>query len=112
MPALTPPASPPGLFFFPFFPFLPLPWFSATDIFLNILTTTGLVERYLTDYVGEAYDVGSINVRLGAPAYPYDTLVFTGEVSAIDGDEVHVSVVGAVTLGAHVTAHVLLWRRR
>ncbi len=86
--------------------------YGSQDIFLNILTTTGLVERYLTDYVGEAYDVGSINVRLGAPAYPYDTLVFTGEVSAIDGDEVHVSVVGAVSLGAHVTALVLLRRRR
>ena len=48
---------------------------------MNILTSTGLVERYVTDWAGPDTDVTGIAIRLGAPAYPYDTLTFTGEVS-------------------------------
>ncbi len=76
--------------------------YGSQDIFLNILTTTGLVQRYVTDSLGEV-DLAGIALRLGAPAYPGDELVFTG---TRDGDTV--SVVGAVSLGDHVTATVTL----
>jgi len=85
--------------------------YGSQDIFLNILTTTGLVQRYVTDALrasGEDIDLAGIALRLGAPAYPGDELVFTG---TREGDTV--SVVGAVTLGNqargdHVTATVTL----
>ena len=44
------------------------------DIFLNILTTTGLVQRYVTELAltkyGPAARVAACELRLGAPAYP------------------------------------------
>ena len=80
--------------------------YGSKDIFLNILTTTGLVERYVTDVLGEEYDVTGISVRLGAPAYPYDTLTFSGDVVGATETTMEIKVVGQVSLGAHVTATV------
>lgn len=82
----------------------------SKDIFVNILTTTGLVQRYVTDWAGPTALVRDIAIRLGAPAYPYDTLVFTGsvtEVLDVDGEERYVvAVKGANSLGDHVTGTV------
>jgi acyl dehydratase len=81
--------------------------YGSQDIFLNILTTTGLVQRYVTDALRSAglgdVELAGIALRLGAPAYPGDELVFTG---TRDGDTV--TVVGAVSIGDHVTATVTL----
>ena len=52
----------------------------SKDIFLKILTTTGLVERFVTDWAGPGVLVRGIKIRLGVPAYPYDALTFTGSV--------------------------------
>ncbi len=77
----------------------------SKDIFLNILTSQGLVQRYVNEQLGDVF-VCSMAVRLGAPAYPGDTMVFTGEVVG-EADGIHeVKVVGTVSLGAHVTATV------
>ena len=78
----------------------------SKDIFVNILTDTGLVQRFVTDWAGSAARVHDIRVRLGVPCYAYDTLQFTGEVSAVDGDRVTVAVTGRGTLGDHVTGTV------
>jgi hypothetical protein len=78
----------------------------SKDIFLNILTTTGLVERLVTDWAGAAAMVRSIDIRLGAPCYAYDTLTLTGRVSEIAGTECVVDVVGRCALGNHVTGTV------
>ena len=56
----------------------------SQDIFVNILTTTGLVQRYVTDHLGPDRACSAIAIRLGAPAYPYDTLTFTGSVASVD----------------------------
>ncbi|GAA2153771.1 MaoC family dehydratase [Nocardioides koreensis] len=80
----------------------------SKDIFLNILTSTGLVERYVTDHLGHERDVLGIAIRLGAPAYPYDTLTFTGTVASVDDGVAVVDVRGAVSLGDHVTGTVRL----
>jgi hypothetical protein len=82
------------------------------DIFLNILTTTGLVQRYVTDWAGPDATVGRIAIRLGVPCYPYETLTFTGRVTSDDGSERVVEVVGRNSLGAHVTGTVRLLLRR
>lgn len=78
----------------------------SKDIFLNILTTTGLVQRYVTDWAGPRAVIKACALRLGAPAYPGDTLTFTGTVSAVEDGVSVVDVVGAVSLGSHVTAQV------
>src|SRR5216683_1350371 len=50
------------------------------DIFVNILTTTGLVQRYVTDWAGPQAVVRKVAIRLGAPCYAGDTLTFSGRV--------------------------------
>jgi hypothetical protein len=78
----------------------------SRDIFVNILTSTGLVQRYVTDWAGPDAVVRGVAIRLGVPCYAYDTLVFHGRVAAHADDEVHVEVVGANSLGHHVTGTV------
>ncbi|KRQ21783.1 MULTISPECIES: MaoC family dehydratase [Mycobacteroides] len=80
----------------------------SKDIFINILSDTGLVERFVTDWAGPSARVKSISLRLGVPWYAYDTTVFSGEVTAVDDGVVEVDVVGNNSLGAHVTAKVKL----
>ena len=53
----------------------------AKDIFLNILTTTGLVQRYVEAWAGPDAVFRAISVRLGVPCHPGDTLTFTGEAA-------------------------------
>jgi acyl dehydratase len=78
----------------------------SKDIFMNILTSTALCERYVTDWAGTDVQIKGIAIRLGAPAYPYDTLSFTGEVTDVSDGIATIAVTGAVSLGAHVTGTV------
>ncbi|PQE00958.1 beta-hydroxyacyl-ACP dehydratase [Mycolicibacterium parafortuitum] len=80
----------------------------SKDIFVNILTDTGLVQRYLTDWAGPTARIKSIGLRLGVPWYAYDTITFTGEVTAVEGGVATVKVVGANSLGNHVIATATL----
>jgi len=82
--------------------------YGSQDIFLNILTTNGLVERFVTDWAGADVQVQSIAIRLGAPAYPGDELVFSGSVAEVDEGAIVVDVVGNVSSGAHVTGQVVI----
>ncbi|GII02688.1 MaoC family dehydratase [Planobispora takensis] len=78
----------------------------SKDIFLNILTTMGLVERYVTDWAGPEALVRGINVKLGVPAYAGDTLTFTGTVVGREAGEFTVEVRGRVSLGDHASGTV------
>ncbi|MFD1936104.1 MULTISPECIES: MaoC family dehydratase [Nonomuraea] len=78
----------------------------SKDIFLNILTTMGLVERYVTDWIGPEAVIKRINVKLGVPAYAGDRLSFTGTVVDVEDGEYTVEVRGKVSLGDHATATV------
>lgn len=78
----------------------------SKDIFMNILTSTALCERYVTDWAGPDVQIKGIAIRLGAPAYPYDTLSFSGEVTDVTDGIATITVTGAVSLGAHVTGTV------
>ncbi|WP_275080525.1 MaoC family dehydratase [Mycolicibacillus koreensis] len=80
----------------------------SKDIFVNILTDTGLVQRYLTDWAGPRAVIRSIGLRLGVPWYAYDTVTFTGEVTAVEDGLITVEVVGANSLGDHVVATATL----
>ncbi|WP_031108633.1 MaoC family dehydratase [Streptomyces sp. NRRL S-146] len=78
----------------------------SPDIFMNILTTNGLVGRYITDHFGPRAELRRVAIRLGAPNHPGDTMVLTGTVEEVDGDMATVRVVGANGLGEHVTGTV------
>ncbi|MFI5817106.1 MaoC family dehydratase [Streptomyces sp. NPDC051643] len=78
----------------------------SPDIFMNILTTNGLVGRYITDHFGPHAVLRKVAIRLGAPNYPGDTMVLTGTVEEVSGDTATVRVVGANGVGRHVTATV------
>jgi hypothetical protein len=87
----------------------------SKDIFMNILTTNGLVGRFVTDWSGPKGHLKEVNIRLGAPNYPDDTMVLTGQVAAVEVSEsdptrkmVSVSIRGANSLGDHVTGTVRL----
>ncbi|MCK0176807.1 MaoC family dehydratase [Mycolicibacterium sp. F2034L] len=80
----------------------------SKDIFVNILTDTGLVQRYLTDWAGPNARIKTIGLRLGVPWYAYDTITFSGEVTAVDDGVATVKVVGANSLGKHVIATATL----
>lgn len=80
----------------------------SKDIFMNILTSNGLVDRYVTSWAGPAAVVKKIKIRLGSPNYPGDTMVMTGSVAAVEGRQVEVSVRGQNSLGSHVTGTVVV----
>lgn len=87
----------------------------SKDIFMNILSTNGLVGRYVTDWAGPGAVLTDVNIRLGAPNYPDDTMVLTGLVKSKDDTvdaegrgAVEVSLRGANGLGDHVTGSVRL----
>lgn len=78
----------------------------SPDVFMNILTTNGLVGRYITDRFGPRSVLRRVAIRLGAPNYPGDTMVLTGTVEAVEGDTATVRVVGVNGIGRHVTGTV------
>ena len=80
----------------------------SKDIFMNILTTNGYVGRYVTDWAGPEALLASVEIRLGAPNYPGDTMTMTGSVKQKKDGKVTVAVRGANGLGDHVTGTVEL----
>ncbi len=76
------------------------------DIFMNILTTNGLVGRYVTDWAGPDAVIRNVAIKLGTPNVPGDTMTFSGTVSSKEGDEVKVEVRGKNSWGDHVTGTV------
>jgi acyl dehydratase len=80
----------------------------SKDIFMNILTTNGWVGRYVTDWAGPEALLRCVDIRLGAPNYPGDTMVLSGSVTAKQNGVVTIAVRGANRLGDHVTGQVEL----
>ncbi|MFF6907597.1 MaoC family dehydratase [Streptomyces sp. NPDC012389] len=101
----------------------------SPDIFMNILTTNGLVGRYITDHFGPAAVLRKVAIRLGAPNYPGDVLRLSGRIVSLetmalenvsledvalenvsleDGNHplIEVAVVGDNRIGRHVTGKV------
>ena len=80
----------------------------SPDIFMNIITTNGFVGRYVTDWAGPEAMLRSVKIRLGAPNYPGDVMVFSGKVVSVDAGEqvAEIEVAGKNRLGSHVTGSV------
>jgi hypothetical protein len=66
------------------------------DVFMNILTSQGLMTRFATDWSGPEAVVKSLDIRLGAPNVPGMVMTVSGEVKAKHNDEgvVDVEILG------------------
>lgn len=84
----------------------------ANDVFMNIITTNGLIGKYLTDWSGPSGKLKGINLRLAVPNYPGDRMVTTGTVIKKyekDGEYlVDIEFVGKNKLGNHATGKATL----
>ncbi|OHT19324.1 MaoC family dehydratase [Edaphosphingomonas haloaromaticamans] len=80
------------------------------DIFMNILTTNGLVQRFVTDWTGPAARIRKIAIRLGAPNFVGDVMKLNGEVEAVDQDgrTADIRISGRNGIGEHVAATVTI----
>jgi acyl dehydratase len=80
----------------------------APDIFMNILTTNGLVGTYLGNWTGPDGELKKLSVSLAVPNFPGDKLRMNGKVTKKYKDGglnlVEVTVVGENQLGPHVTS--------
>lgn len=54
------------------------------DIFMNILTSNGLMGSYVTNWAGPDSSTKKIDLKLGAPNLPGFVMTLTGEVKAKD----------------------------
>lgn len=82
------------------------------DIFMNILTTNGFVGRYLTDWAGPGSRIKNIKFNLGAPNFPGDTMIMSGEVTELtqEGEHTlaHVNFKGKNGMGNHVSGSAIM----
>ena len=76
------------------------------DIFMNILTTSGLCSRYLSDWAGPASRLQRLTFKLMAPNTPGDCMTLRGVVKKVDRSKsrpvVAVDFSGANSKGSHV----------
>jgi acyl dehydratase len=85
----------------------------SADLFMNILTTNGLCQRFVTDWAGPESMLTKLSVRLGVPAYPNDPLRFSGSVTGKseghDGEGfVEVTFKAENSLGVHASGTATL----
>ena len=82
----------------------------SPHIFMNILTTNGLVQRYVEQWSGPEARFTSLKIKLGAPNYPGDSMTFNGAVTALDAATrtVEITLGGKNSMGNHVTGTVTL----
>jgi acyl dehydratase len=86
------------------------------DVFMNILTSNGLMGSYVTNWAGPDSTTKKMSLKLGAPNLPGFVMTITGEVVARDDDAgiVEVEVIGENNVwGLHMqgTVRVQLPRR-
>jgi acyl dehydratase len=76
------------------------------DVFMNILTTNGLVGRFISDWAGPNALIRQVKIRLGTPNLPGDTMTLVGSVTSVEDDVAEVEVTGKNSWGNHVTGTV------
>ena len=66
------------------------------DIFMNILTSNGLMGSYVSNWAGPDSSTRKIDLKLGAPNLPGFVMTISGEVKAKDEDRgiVDIEVIG------------------
>lgn len=80
----------------------------SPHIFMNILTTNGLVQRYVENWAGETCVIHALKIKLGMPNYPGDQMTLSGEVKAFDASTSRytIEIKGRNGMGNHVTGTV------
>jgi len=82
------------------------------DIFMNILTTSGLCARYLSDWAGAGSRLRTLKFKLQAPNVPGDTMVMQGRIVKLErcDNEPRVTVEfgGKNSRGIHVSGAATL----
>lgn len=79
------------------------------DIFMNILTSNGLMGSYVTNWAGPDATVKKIDLKLGAPNLPGFIMTMVGEIKAKDDSNgtVTIEVVGENNVwGMHMAGTV------
>lgn len=64
------------------------------DIYMNILTSQGLMETYVTQWSGPETRLKKVSLRLGAPNVPGATMTITGEVKSKQDGVIDIEVTG------------------
>ncbi len=79
------------------------------DIFMNILTSAGIVSRWINDWAGPDIDWSSIELRLGTPNHPDDTMTLSGSITekTEHGSQIslNISFLGENDRGVHVSGN-------
>ncbi len=80
----------------------------SPHIFMNILTTNGLVQRFVEGWSGPQGRLCDLKIKLGAPNYPGDLLAFEGAVTEKRESDrtVQITLKGKNSMGSHVTGTV------
>jgi len=81
----------------------------SPDIFMNLLSSCGLVERFALERYGCDVLLRDIDIRLGVPNYPGDTLTISAVVSeSTDAGDLKLALTGRNSLGDHIIGSVRL----
>jgi uncharacterized OB-fold protein len=76
----------------------------SIDIFMNILTTSGLVQRWIGDWAGDGVVFRNLKIGLGVSNHPGDIMTMSGAITAVaDDGTITIGYVGRNAIGAHVT---------
>jgi hypothetical protein len=81
------------------------------DVFMNILTSQGLMTRFATDWSGPEAVVKSLDIKLGAPNVPGMVMTVSGEVKARRDEDgvIDIEIVGENNIwGMHMQGTVQL----
>ena len=77
----------------------------SPHIFMNILTTNGLCQRFIEEAFGPECLFKDLKIKLGAPNFVGDTMKLTGSVTGKNdaAKTVEVAFKGSNSMGSHVT---------
>lgn len=79
------------------------------DVFMNILTSQGLMSRYVTDWSGPEAVIRKLDLKLGAPNVPGMVMTISGEVTDKDDSSglISIAVIGENNIwGMHMQGTV------
>ena len=84
----------------------------ADDVFMNILTTNGLIGKFLTDWSGPTGELKKISLKLAVPNYPGDRMTINGTITKKyeeNGQKlVEIEFVGKNRLGNHAAGKAIM----
>lgn len=81
---------------------------NAPDIFMNILTSNGVVAAYIGNWAGPEAELKKISISLAVPNFPGDCMRLNGKITKKYKDGglnlIDLTVVGENQMGPHATA--------